>query len=224
MGWGYPYAAIVQGTATGAIVKEWLDVHGITAAIAVGALLVGFLIAGVLTRPAPPPIEIRTREPQPSPTSSLFVHVDGGVSAPGVYRLPGDARIFEAIDAAGGATSDAEVSNLNLAARVSDGQKLVVPIRGSSPDSAVNGAPGSTLNAGAQPTVSTAGAGSGPRININTATQRVLESLPGIGPVTAQRVIQYRTSNGPFTRVDQLRTAGVPAATYERIKDLVSID
>ena len=194
-----------------------------TAAIAVGALLVGFLAAGVLTRPTPPPIEIRAREPQPSPTTSLFVHVEGGVVSPGVYRLASDARVFEAIEAAGGATSEAEVSNLNLAARVSDGQKLIVPVRSSSSDQAIGGTAVSPAGSSLA-TPSAQAAPSGPRINLNTATQRVLESLPGIGPVTAQRIIAFRTSNGPFTRVDQLRAAGVTAATYERIKDLVTIE
>ena len=61
-------------------------------------------------------------------------------------------------------------------------------------------------------------------MRLNTASQKVLESLPGIGAVTAQRIIAYRTANGPFTRIDQLRSAGVTAATYERIKNLISVD
>ncbi len=198
--------------------KDLLARHAVTAAFVSGALLIGFLIGGLLTRPAPPTIEIRTKEPQPSPTVILIIHVEGGVATPGVYRLAGDARVFEAIDAAGGAVEDAEVSGLNLAARVTDGQKIFVPVRGRPQDPAVANAPG------ANPTPATASAATGGRINVNTANQRTLESLPGIGPVTAQRILAYRASNGPFTQIDQLRSAGVPAATLERIRNLVSID
>ena len=200
--------------------KEWFEEHGMTVAVAAAVGLVGFLAAGIFAKPAPPAIEIRTLEPQPSPTTTLFVHVEGAVNMPGVYRLPGDARIFEAIDAAGGATPDAEVRNLNLAARVADGQKLVVPMHGGASDPSGVGAGAASPAATAE---SVSGAPTGARININTATQRILESLPGIGPVTAQRIIQYRTANGPFTSVQQLRNAGVNASTFERIKDLVTI-
>lgn len=205
--------------------KQWLDEHGVTATIAGGALVVGFLAAGLLTRPTPPPIEIRAREPQPSPTITLFVHVEGGVAAPGVYRLAGDARIFEAIEAAGGATPDAEVSVLNLAARVTDGQKLVVPVKGGGEAAvATPPGPGSPGAGSASSSTVAPASAAGAKININTATQRILESLPGIGPVTAQRIIAFRTSNGPFIRIEQLRNAGVNAATYERIKDLVAVE
>lgn len=204
------------------MLKEWLAEHSATAAMVGGALLVGFLLATLIAKPPPPPIEIRTREPQPSPTTVLFVHVEGAVAEPGVYRLNGDARIFDAVDAAGGATDDANVSVLNLAARVTDGQKLVVPMRAAGADTSVaSTTTGTVVVSSTSPGAPTT---SGARINVNTASQRVLESLPGIGPVTAQRIIQYRTTNGPFTRVDQLRNAGVTAATFERIKDLVSVE
>lgn len=211
--------------------REWIETHAPTIAVAVASVAVGAFAATAFARPTPAPIEIRTREAVPSPTTTLFVHVEGAVPAPGVYRLPADARVFEAIDAAGGALDEAEVSGLNLAARIADGQKLVIPARAaafpsgsgtangvdaSSPaGAAVSGpaalAPGSTLSSNA-------------RINVNTASQRVLESLPGIGPVTATNIIQYRQTNGPFTRVEQLRDARiVNASTYERIKDLVTV-
>jgi competence protein ComEA len=145
----------------------------------------------------------------------MYVHVDGAVAAPGVYALAGGARVFDAVDAAGGATDDADVTQLNLAARVSDGQKLVIP----SQRPAVTTAQPEGADAKLEPTDATS------RINVNTASQRVLESLPGIGPVTAGRVIQYRQANGPFTRIEQLRDARlVNAATFERIKSLIAVE
>lgn len=208
--------------------REWLDTHGLSLAIGAGVALATALIVGALNRPPAPTIEVRAREPQPTPTVQVYVHVDGAVAEPGVYRLAADARIFEAIDAAGGATGEANMGALNLAARVADGQKLVVPGRappiievGASGPGDVAALPaGASSQSAAQPA---AGSSAAARINVNTASQRVLESLPGIGPVTAMRIIQYRTTNGPFTRIDQLRQAGVNASTYERIKDLVTV-
>jgi len=173
-----------------------------------------------LVKPPPPAIEVRPREPQPTPTVIIYAHVDGAVVAPGVYALPANARIFEAIDAAGGATEDAEFRELNLAAKVADGQKLAVPWRPTAQASGVEDAPQPVRPASAAPaaTVQTAA----PRINVNTATQRVLETLPGVGPVTAARIVEHRNANGPFTRVEQLREARlVNAPTYERIKNLI---
>jgi len=181
----------------------WLGRHGITiaAALAAGALAI---VLTSLVKPPPPAIEVRPREPQPTPTVIIYAHVDGAVVAPGVYALPANARIFEAIDAAAGAAEDAELRELNLAAKVADGQKLVVPWRPSAQASGVEDAPQPVRPASAAPaaTVQTA-----PRINVNTATQRVLETLPGVGPVTAARIVEHRQSNGPFTQVEQLREA-----------------
>lgn len=149
-------------------------------AVALATGVASAALTGALARPGPPPIEIRTREPEPTATVLLFVHVDGAVLASGVYHLPADTRIFEAIDAAGGAAEEADLGSLNLAARVTDGQKLVIPTRAS-----VSGSTSSTPIT-IQPVSPT---GTSPaRINLNTASQRILESLPGIGPVTAKRL------------------------------------
>jgi competence protein ComEA len=196
----------------------WLATHGLSigVALAVGAV---FAIVG-LSRQAPPPIEVRPRDPLPTPVVLVYVHVDGAVVSPGVYALPSGARIFEAIAAAGGPTDDADARELNLAARVADGQKLVVPALapvaelGDQASTPVSAAPVATVPAAA-----------GPRININTASQRILETLPGIGPVTAGRIIEYRQANGPFTRIEQLRDSRlVNAAIFERIRNLVSVE
>jgi competence protein ComEA len=219
-------------------VQNWAANHGIppiTLVLLGVALLAGVvltLVAGTATggfglaRGSAPPIEVRAREVAPSPTAILYVHVDGAVQAPGVYSLPAGARVFEAIESAGGATDAAALRELNLAARVADGQKLIIPSRGTASQDPAEGAVASPPAANvARATPPTQASGSDARINLNTATQRMLESLPGIGPVTATRIIEYRQANGPFTRVEQLREARlVNAPTYERVRNLVSVE
>lgn len=200
--------------------RNWLGNHGlpIGVALAVGAI---FALIG-LTRQTPPPIEVRPREPQPTATVLVYVHVDGGVLAPGVYALPIGARVFEAIDAAGGPAEDADQRELNLASRVADGQKLVIPRRAPPTGDASDAA----IPAVAAPAPATnPPPAAGPRININTASQRILETLPGIGPVTASRIVEYRLANGAFARIEQLQEARlVNAPTFARIRNLISVD
>ena len=199
--------------------RSWLANHGlpIGVALAVGAI---FALIG-LTRQTPPPIEVRPRDPQPTPIVLVYVHMDGAVVSPGVYGLPSGARVFEAIDAAGGPTDDADARELNLAARVADGQKLVIPRRAPPTDAA--GEPALPASAAPAPAVNPPPA-AGPRININTASQRILETLPGVGPVTAGRIIEYRQANGAFARIEQLQEARlVNAPTFARIRNLISV-
>ena len=201
--------------------RSWLGNYGVSFGVSLAVVAVAWLV--VSSRPALPPIEIRPLEASPTLPPPIYIHVDGAVTAPGVYPFLSGARVFEAIEAAGGATEDAELGELNLAARVADGQKLVIPVRRPPPEASLESvtspAPATNL-APAQPA-----AVQGARINLNTATQRILETLPGIGPVTAQRIIDYRQTRGPFTRVDQLREARlVNTSVFERVRDLVSVD
>jgi len=194
--------------------------HGLPLGVAV---LVGGFVAlmGIIRTPAQPPIEVRAREPLPTPTVTLYIHIDGAVQRPGVYPLPGGTRVFEAIDAAGGKSDDADLRELNLAARVADGQKLVIPSKIEPTEVAEASAPAPSV-AGANSAPANAASA---RINVNTATQRILETLPGVGPVTANRIIEYRQANGPFTRIEQLREARiVNASTFERIRNLIAVD
>lgn len=194
--------------------KELIATHGLTVGVALVAGIVGAVGAQLWARPTTPTIEVRPLPPQPTAVASIWVHVDGAVAFPGVYDLTSDSRVFDAIDVAGGATDQADLSSLNLAARVTDGQKLVVPGQGQAGVGPAGGA-----NPGATSTAST-----DPRINLNTATQRVLESLPGIGAVTAQRIVLYRQANGPFKRIEDLRDSKlVTAAVFERIKTLITV-
>jgi competence protein ComEA len=120
--------------------------------------------------------------------------------------------VQDVISAAGGFLAEAEKTNINLAALVEDGEKLDIPyIEGASP---VLATPEETV------VVATT-----ELININTASQAELESLPGIGPTTAQKIIEYRTANGPFLNTeDIINVAGIGPGTYERIKDLITVE
>ncbi|MPZ14419.1 MAG: hypothetical protein GEU73_08345 [Chloroflexi bacterium] len=201
--------------------RDWLANHGFSIAV---ALAVGLGI-GLWTQaqPASQAIEVQPREVEPTSVVPVYVHIDGAVLEPGVYELPTGARVFEAIEAAGGAADDADVRELNLAARLADGQKLVIPTH--PPPEALENDSGSNVGV-VQPTVAPAGGtATEPRININTATARILETLPGIGEVTARKIIDYRSANGPFTRIEQLQEARlVNAPTFERIKSLTSVE
>jgi competence protein ComEA len=141
----------------------------------------------------------------PAPSSGLVVvHVVGAVAVPGVVRLPVGARVIDAVAAAGGATGDADLSRLNLARVLVDGEQVVVP-RPGDPETQV--AP-------------TASRGIGGLVNLNTASPAQLDELPGVGPVLAQRIVDHR----PFTSVDELdEVSGVGPTLLERLRPLVRI-
>lgn len=149
---------------------------------------------------------------RPVPTEKpIVVHITGAVPRPGVYALPKGARVQDVISAAGGFLAEAEKTNINLAAVLADGEKLDIPYtEGTSPVLATP--------------VETIVVGTTELININTASQAELESLPGIGPTTATRIIEYRTANGPFLNAeDIINVPGIGPGTYERIKDLITV-
>jgi competence protein ComEA len=156
----------------------------------------------------------------PMPEVMVVVDVGGAVARPGVYQLPAGSRVADAIDAAGGyaVTVDADLVDrqLNLAAPVTDGQKLRVPVRGEAPQAdAID--PGSVTAGG-----ETAGS-TGP-IDLNRAAADALDTLPGVGPVTAAKIIASREEQ-PFTSVDDLLARKVVgAATMEKIRPLVIVD
>lgn len=149
---------------------------------------------------------------RPAPTEKpVIVYITGAVPRPGVYALPKGARIQDAISAAGGFLAEAEKSQINLAALVEDGEKLDIPyLEGALP---VVGSP--------VPEVVTS---TTELININTASLAELDTLPGIGPTTAQKIIDYRQQNGPFLNTqDIINVSGIGPGTYERIKDLITV-
>lgn len=146
------------------------------------------------------------------------VHVAGAVKKPGVVTLDGQARVVDALDAAGGTKKNADLTQVNLARVVKDGEQIVVP---EIADDAGTNAPQTAQGTAGGGTGTAAGpaAGAGQKININSASAAELENLPGIGPVTAAAIVAYREEKGPFASVDALtEVSGIGEATLEKIK------
>jgi competence protein ComEA len=138
----------------------------------------------------------------------VVVDVTGAVEKPGVYRLPAGGRVDDAVKRAGGATAKAELESVNLAARLADGQQVVVPERG--PVQAAGGSPGAMAGPGAE---------EGP-ISLATATAAELDTIDGIGPVTAEDIIEFREQHGGLASVDQLdEISGIGPATMEALRE-----
>ncbi|WP_454810906.1 helix-hairpin-helix domain-containing protein [Paenarthrobacter nitroguajacolicus] len=152
---------------------------------------------------------------------SVLVHVAGAVQKPGVVSLPVGSRVFQAIEAAGGAVSNAELNGLNLAEVVSDGAKIQVPVVGEVPQPA----PVAGSSGGAGGSAGAAGpAAAEAKVNINTASLEELGTLPRVGPVTAQGIIDWRKEHGPFASVDELDAVdGIGPKLMESLKDLVTV-
>jgi len=149
-----------------------------------------------------------------SPAASaapLIVDVTGWVLRPGVYEFAAGDRVIDAVSRAGGAREGADLSVINLAAPLADGTQVVVSKEGQVPTAAAAG------GAAGVP-------GSGVLVNINTASETELETLNGVGPVTAAAIIQYRTDNGPFAAVDDLMdVSGIGPATLEELRPQVTV-
>jgi competence protein ComEA len=166
--------------------------------IGITAAAVMYLIAA---QPQGTPIELLpTLTPAP-----VIIHVDGAVSTPGLYTLPYQSRIADAIATAGGLLPNADTSSINLAAKLVDGQKIYIPIQGTP-------APQVSTTTNDQP------------IDINTADQAQLETLPGIGPTRAMAIIEYRSSHGPFQTIEDIQNVpGIGHATFENLKDHIFV-
>ena len=153
-----------------------------------------------------------------SSAAEVYVDVDGAVVRPGVYRLKDGARVSQAIDAAGGLTAEADVTELNRASKITDGQKIYVPTVGEQQAAAAVG--GAESGAATTPG---AGSSSG-LVNINTASAAELQTLSGIGPSMAQSIIDERTKNGAFASVDDLmRVSGIGEKKLAKIKDCICV-
>ncbi len=163
-------------------------------------VLIGLLAAGIIWLAASRPSgEAVTLLPTATP-GMLMVYVSGAVATPGVYTLPVGSRVDAAIQAAGGFLPGAEQEGINLAKPLEDGQQIDVP----------GIVDTSHVNAG--------------RVNINTATAAELDTLPGIGPTTAQSIVDYRLENGPFQAIQDIQNVpGIGSATFDRIKDYITV-
>lgn len=180
-------------------------------AVGVVALLVLVVAGKVLLRPArpavPPPVRIAAPVAHASATPRLFVNVVGAVRRPGLYRLKDGSRVADAVIRAGGPTPKAQIELLNLAARIADGEQIVVPRRGlANPSAAASG-----------------GAVAAGPVHLNSATLEQLDGLPGVGPVTAQKILDYRQQHGAFGSVDELDAiVGIGPARLEQLRGLVA--
>jgi competence protein ComEA len=182
--------------------------------------VVAVAVAGFLAwraRPHVEPVSTHTEAPAstgpligPSsgPSGAVVVAVTGRVRRPGLIRLPGGARVADAIEAAGGTLPDTDLSFVNLARKLADGELVVI---------------GVTPPPGAAADPASGGAAAGP-VNLNTATIVQLDALPGVGPVLAQHIVDYRTRHGQFRSVDELRQVeGLGGARFNQIKSLVTV-
>ncbi len=182
--------------------------------VVVGAIAF-LVIYTILKRPEPasPPLVITlqprpTAEPATPTLATINVYVSGAVHQPDVYALPLNSIVKDAIAAAGGATADADLDRINLASHLSDQMHVHVPRQG---------------EASPTPDKKSPATPSAP-ININTATLEELDALPGIGPALAKVIVDYRTTNGPFKKIEDINNVkGIGDALYAKLKDLITV-
>jgi competence protein ComEA len=188
-------------------VLTWLERHQYLALAAAVLLLLAGLAVREARNGAPPALVLQ--EAQSVEGGLLVVHVAGAVAAPGVYELPGGARVQDAVAAAGGPTSAADLDAMNLARRLRDGERITLPA------SSRSNASVSVTPVPRPPSVP---------LDINRASRAELEELRGIGEAYSRRIVDSRTVDGPYTSIDDLVSRRVlPAATLAAIRDLLTV-
>ena len=180
-------------------------------------LLFGLLSAGVILLASSPPrgaVVVLSPPPKPLP---IQIHVAGAVHHPGVYLLPKESRVRDAIEAAGGFTEGANYGGVNLAAFLEDGSQLLVPALNQTTNSSdIQISPPDSYQSEEQNALNI--------VNINLASQTELETLPNIGPVTALKIIAYREEFGKFAAIEEiLIVSGIGEATLEKIKAYITV-
>jgi competence protein ComEA len=197
----------------------------------------GLLGGGMILLASQPPRGNAIRLLPPPTPHAWVVQVSGSVVHPGIYELPAGGRVQDAVQAAGGLAAEASLSGVNLAAPVKDGENIFIPANSPSP-AAPKPKPSATLkpsvqgeNPASTPAIIPATEeGSVPDpsdglVNINTATLDEFDQLPGIGPVIAQRIIDYRAANGSFSTIEEIMNVpGIGTATFEKIKALIRVE
>ncbi len=148
-----------------------------------------------------------------STQSHLYVDIGGEVMKPGVYEVSDGTRLFEVIDKAGGLTEDADIDGINRAETVQDGQKIMIGRHGENPDE--------NRDSYSANNVTDSGEG---KVNINTADAATLQTIPGIGPSKADRIIEYRESEGKFNEIDDIKNiSAIGNKTFESIKEYITV-
>lgn len=192
---------------------QWLERYRWLLFLGIVVLVLGALVLFQVLRPEPQPTRLSTAIPLPTqsltPTPyAIRVYVSGAVHSPDVYTLLQDSIVKDAMEAAGGPTGDADLERINLALPVSDGQHVHVPRKGED-------------NPPVQPPSGQPAPGG--KVNINTADPDLLESLPGIGPALAQRIVDHRQTHGLFERIEDItEVSGIGDAIFESIQDLIT--
>ncbi len=167
-----------------------------------------------------------------SSTGTIFVDIGGAVQEPKLAELPDGSRVEDAIIEAGGLTADADLSGINRAEFLQDGMKIYIPEQSDNSQmdgnaGSVSGTDGSSSGTGGVSSGTggvSSGTGTGGKININTADATELQQLNGVGPATAQKIIDYRNSNGRFQSIEDLKNvSGIGDKTFEKLKDHIGI-
>jgi competence protein ComEA len=193
---------------------------GVGAAIVVVLLALGVTVVVGIVRASASPAQTVSVDTAPGDeggsagvaSATIYVHVLGAVTQPGLYLVPEGSRVVDAVSAAGGFAPEADRGAVNLARPVADGEQLVVPLIGEAPPVVVPGAaaPGGPAGDG--------------RVNLNTADAAALDTLPRIGPALAERILRWREDNGRFTSVDDLLAVpGIGEKMLESLRDLVTV-
>lgn len=194
--------------------------------LVLAAAVIGGIFYGLHAQEQAVPLDA-AGEQQASPaasraeTAEVTVYVTGAVQKPGLVTVPEGTRIAAAVEACGGLLPTAASESINLAQVLKDGQQITVPERQQLAAQAVSGA----ASGAAQAKAASAGrAASSGLVNINTADEKLLDTLPGIGPAMAKRIIEYRETQGPFTAIEELkRVKGIGEAKFAKLKDKVCI-
>ena len=179
-------------------------------------ILIGLLAAGIIWLAGSPPRGEPVILRLPPTASPIQIHIIGEIEQPGVYKLARNSRVQDAIEKAGGLTDDADDQTINLAALLEDGQQIHIPAKIQSWSS------GESMEGGNPPGRSPTS--ENPLININTAKLDSLETLPGIGPIIAKEIIDYRENEGNFLSIEEIqKVPRIGPTVYENIKDLITV-
>lgn len=167
-------------------------------------------------------IEDKNISSENSTDNSIIVYICGAVKESKVITLPENSRISDAIDAVGGLTEDADLTNINLAYILEDGEKIYIPQKGEEPQNEASTA-SSSVQSSSYSNYSATSTKSN-KININKATQTELETIPGVGPSTALKIIEYREQNKKFSSIEDIKNvSGIGNAKYEKMKDYITV-
>jgi competence protein ComEA len=183
----------------------------------------GLAASAVIVLIAAPPRGESVILPPPPPTSQIIVHVAGAVLNPGLVTIPRQSRVMNAIEAAGGFSADADQEAINLAARINDGDRIVVPAISTRATQLAASATASSLDPKSKKIAATPTPAF--PININTAVLQELENLPNIGPIKAEAIVAYRQQHGLYKKIEDIQNViGIGPSTFDNIKEFITVE